>query len=48
MGEQEHLRARYQVLPPNIDTKDMVVEVNAKLTEVEHSGNPFDDRSSCE
>ncbi len=38
MREQD-LRAKYLVLPPNIDIKDMVVAVDTKLTEVEHSGN---------
>jgi hypothetical protein len=46
---REHdLRAKYLVLPPNIDIKDIVIEVNTKLTEVEHCGEPFDDRSSTE
>jgi hypothetical protein len=36
------------VLPPSIDNKDMVVEVNVKLTEVEHCGEPFDGRTSTE
>jgi hypothetical protein len=44
---REHaLPAKYLVLPPNIDIKDIVIEVNTKLTEVEHCGDPFDDRSS--
>jgi hypothetical protein len=47
MREQD-LRAKYLVLPPNIDIKDMVIEVDTKLTEVEHCGEPFDDRSSTE
>ena len=47
MREQD-LRARYLVLPPNIDIKDIVIEVNTKLTEVEHCGEPLDDRSSTE
>ena len=47
MREQD-LRAKYLVLPPNIDIKDIVVEVNTKLTEVEHFAEPFDDRSSTE
>jgi hypothetical protein len=34
------LRAKYLVLPPNIDIKNIVIEVNTKLTE--------DDRSSTE
>ena len=46
---REHdLRAKYLVLPPNIDIKHIVIEVNTKLTEVEHCGEPFDDRSSTE
>ena len=46
---REHdLRAKYLVLPPNIDIKDIVIAVNTKLTEVEHCGEPFDDRSSTE
>ena len=36
------------MLPPNIDIKDMVVEVNAKLTEVDYCGNPSDDRMGSE
>ena len=36
------------VLPPTIDSKDIVIEVNTKLTEAEHCGEPFDDRSSTE
>jgi hypothetical protein len=47
MREQD-LRAKYLVLPPNIAIKDIVVEVNTKLTEVEHCAEPFDDRSSTE
>ena len=46
---REHdLGAKYLVLPPNIDIKDMVIEAKTKLTEVEHCGEPFDDRSSTE
>ena len=46
---KEHdLRAKYLVLPPNIDIKDIVIEVNTKLTEVKHCGEPFDDTSSTE
>ena len=46
---REHdLSAKYLVLPPTIDSKDIVIEVNTKLTEVEHCGEPFDDRSSTE
>ena len=41
-------RAKYLVLPPTIDSKDIVIEVNTKLTEAEHCGEPFDDRSSTE
>jgi hypothetical protein len=38
---REHdLPAKYLVLPPNIDIKDIVIEVNTKLT--------FDDTSSTE
>jgi hypothetical protein len=45
---REHdLPAKYLVLP-HIDIKDIVIEVNTKLTEVEHCGEPFDDRSSTE
>jgi hypothetical protein len=40
MREQD-LRAKYLVLPPNIDIKDIVIEVNTKLTEVEHCGEPL-------
>jgi hypothetical protein len=45
---ENNLPANYLALPPNIDVKDMVVEVNTKLTEVEHSGESFDDRSNTE
>ena len=46
---REHdLSAKYLVLPPNINITDIVIGVNTKLTEVEHSGEPFDDRSSTE
>jgi hypothetical protein len=46
---REHdLSAKYLVLPPNINIKYVVIEVNTKLTEVEHCGEPFDDRSSTE
>jgi hypothetical protein len=46
---REHdLPAKYLVLPPNINIKDIVVAVNTKMTEVEHCGEPFDDRSSTE
>ena len=41
-------RSKYLALPPNVDSKDMVTETNTKLTEVEHSGEPFDARSSTE
>jgi hypothetical protein len=47
MREQD-LRAKYLVLPPTIDIKDIVIGVNAKLTEVENCGEFFDDRSSTE
>ena len=41
---REHdLSAKYLVLPPTIDSKDIVIEVNTKLTEAEHCGEPFDD-----
>ena len=42
------LSAKYLVLPPNINIKDIAIGVNTKLTEVEHCGEPFDDRSSTE
>jgi hypothetical protein len=46
---REHdLPAKYLVLPPNINIKDIVVAVHTKMTEVEHCGEPFDDRSSTE
>ena len=46
---REHdLPAKYLVLPPNINVKDIVVAVNTKMTEVEHCGEPFDDTSSTE
>ena len=46
---REHdLPAKYLVLPPNIDIKDLVIQFNTKLTEVGHCGEPFDDRSSTE
>ena len=45
---EQNLSAKYLVLPPNIDIKDIVIEVNTKLTEVKHCGEPFDDRSSTE
>ncbi len=47
MREQD-LSAKYLVLPPNIDIKDIVIDVNTKLTEVKHFGEPFDDTSSTE
>ena len=34
--------AKYRVLPLNIDSDDMVLEVNAEVTGVEHRGNPND------
>jgi hypothetical protein len=40
--------AKYLVLPPNINIKDIVFGANTKLTEVERCGEPFDDRSSTE
>jgi hypothetical protein len=40
--------AKYLVLPTNIDIKDIVIEVNTKLTEVEHCGEPFDGSTSTE
>ena len=46
---REHdLRAKYLVLPSNIDIKDIVIEVNTKLTEVDYCGDSLDDRLSCE
>ena len=36
------------VLPPNIDPDDMVIDVNTKLTDVEHGGKPDPFVSSCE
>jgi hypothetical protein len=33
-------RVKYRLLPPNIDIKDMVIEVNTERTEVEHSDKP--------
>jgi hypothetical protein len=45
---EHNLTAKYLVLPPNIDIKDIVIDVNTKLTEVEHCGESFDDRSSTE
>ena len=45
---EQHLPAKYLKLPPDIDIDDMVIEVNTKLTEVEHSGEQFEDRSSTE
>jgi hypothetical protein len=33
-------RAKYRKLPPNIDTDDMVAEVDTELAEVEHAGQP--------
>ena len=40
--------AKYLILTPNIDIKDIVIEVNTKLTEGEHCREPFDDTSSAE
>jgi hypothetical protein len=34
--------------PPNIDPDDMVIDVNTKLTDVEHGGKPDPFVSSCE
>jgi len=46
---REHdLRAKYLLLPSNIDIKDIVIEVNTTLTEVEHCGEPFDGSTSTE
>ncbi len=42
---EHNLSVKYLVLPPNINIKDMVIELKTKLTEVEHCGEPFDDRS---
>jgi hypothetical protein len=40
--------AKYRVaLPPNIDPDEMVIDVNTKLTDVEH-GKPDPFVSSCE
>ena len=33
-------RAKYRVLRLNIDSDDMVIEVNAEVTGVEHRGKP--------
>jgi hypothetical protein len=33
-------RAKYRVLPPNIDSDDMFAEVDTDLSEVEHGGKP--------
>jgi hypothetical protein len=41
---REHdLPAKYLVLPPNIDIKDIVIDVNTR-----YCGEPFDDTSSTE
>jgi hypothetical protein len=37
-----------RVPPPNIDPDDMVIDVNTKLTDVEHGGKPDPFVSSCE
>jgi hypothetical protein len=42
------LRAKHLRLPPNIDIKDIVIQVNTKLTDVEHCGEPFADRPSTD
>jgi hypothetical protein len=39
MGEQDP-RAKYRVLPANVDSDDMVIEVDTELAEVEHGGKP--------
>jgi hypothetical protein len=39
MAEQDP-RAKYRVLPPNVDVDDTVVEVDTELTDVEHGGRP--------
>ncbi len=33
-------RAKYRVLPPPVDSDDVVVEVDTDLTAVEHGGKP--------
>jgi hypothetical protein len=43
---QHDLSAKYLVLPPTINIKDIVIAVNTKM--IEHCGEPFDDRSSTE
>lgn len=39
MAEQDP-RAKYRALPPNIDSDDMVIEVDTELAEVERGGTP--------
>jgi len=45
---EHNLGAKYLVLPPTINIKDIVIAVNTKMTEAEHCGEPFDGRSSTE
>jgi hypothetical protein len=36
MGEQEDQRAKYQVLPPTVDTDDLVIEIPTDGTVEKH------------
>lgn len=39
MAEQDP-RGKYRELPENVDSDEMVIEVDASLAEVEHGGQP--------
>ena len=40
MAEQDP-RAKYRALPPNVDSDEFVVEVDAELAEVEQPGSDY-------
>ena len=42
MAEQDP-RAKYRELPPNIDSDDIVVEIDTTLAEVEQPGKEFNE-----
>jgi hypothetical protein len=37
---EEDPRDKYRMLPPSVDSDDMVIEVDTEMSEVEHGGKP--------
>lgn len=38
MADKDEGRAKYRKLPPNVDSDDLVIEVDTGLTDAEHGG----------